>query len=703
MKLVHTRKAHCFADRFLSPCLTLCTVLLSLSPACPAAAGEAPAQVPLETLMSMSLEELVDVKIALPTRSSMPLRKSPAIATVITAQEIRNMGARDLMDVLKIVPGTGVSRTYEGFHMVDIRGIGTPSSEKILVMIDGHSLNKNIAGSGLRYLADYLSVNDIKQVEVVRGPGSALYGANAFVAVINIITKGTADIDGVEAEASWGSFNTGKVNLMAGKVFENGFQAFSNVNYWSTNGANLEIARDRFSGTPLSAAPGDADTSFAAVEALLKCSFHDLHYEGHYMQNNRGVYIGFGNALTDNNTLKYENYWHELSYKRDIARTVNSNLKLYWDQFAQDALVKVTPPGFMGSYPEGMIGGPMVKDRTLGGELQLDYDIFRNNHLLAGFVYEKMKQYDVRSISNFNPNTFQYLGSVQDISSWANWNKIGSREIHAAYLQDEWELIKTIHLTTGVRYDHYSDFGDTTNPRVGLVWDFLRDADLKLLYGQAFSAPSFSELYNDNSPSLMGNPGLQPEEIKTYEVGAGYRLTQHLQTRLNYFYNDITELIARDTSTLPNRYVNKGGAMVDGVEVEISGNYLMDRYWKCAYVYQDPRTDTHARIENVPYQRANFTVNYPVWTYLNANVSVLWTGSRPRVAGDTRGDMPSFTTVDVALTAKNFYQGLEIQGAIHNLFDEKYSDPDLSGASMFIPNDYPREGISGMLTITCKW
>ena len=671
-----------------------------------ALAGETPEQGTIETLLTMSLEELIEVEISLPTRSPKPVSKTPGIATVITAKEIHNMGARNLMDVLKMVPGIGISRNEQGFFMFDIRGISTVSSEKILLMIDGHSLNKNYIGSGLKFIADHLDVKNIRQVEVVRGPGSALYGTNAFVAVINVITKDTVELEGLEVFLTGGSFNTKKIDVLGGKNFANGVQVFGSLDYWQTDGPDLLIESDLLAGAPFSMAPGYADTAYEAIELLLKVTYKNFSYQGQYVKNNRGIYLGFGNAITENNTLKYNNFWHELNYQLTVNESFSTNFKLYWDQFEQDASITVFPPGFLGSYPNGMIGGPKAKDRTIGGEILLDYDILKNNHLLVGFQYEKLKQYDVKSISNFNPNVSPptYLGSVQDISSWANWNKNVNREMFAVYIQDEWQVIDNVNLTTGVRYDNYSDFGDTTNPRIGLVWNFVKNGELKLLYGQAFRAPSFSELYNDNNTSLVGNPDLQPETIKTYEAGMGYWFTNTLRGDLNYFYNDIDDLIVRDNSTAPAQYANLGGAEIEGVELVLAGDYQRENYWKLTYTYQDPRdADTKAKIPFVPNHRASFSVNYGFSDNLISHMDILWTGERQRPTGDPRPAMDSYTTVDVALTLKNIFKNFEIQGTIHNLLNENYSDPDLSGPSQFIPNDYPRAGMSALLRLSYKF
>lgn len=117
------------------------------------------------------------------------------------------------------------------------------------------------------------------------------------------------------------------------------------------------------------------------------------------------------------------------------------------------------------------------------------------------------------------------------------------RQIWAVYVQDKYDITDTLGLTIGIRHDHYSDFEGTTNPRIGLVWDFTDDATLKLFYGQAFRAPSFNELYLVNNPVKAGNPDLKPETIRTYEVGVGYRITDNITTNVNYFFNVIRDQV----------------------------------------------------------------------------------------------------------------------------------------------------------------
>ncbi|MBW2466475.1 MAG: TonB-dependent receptor, partial [Deltaproteobacteria bacterium] len=330
------------------------------------------------------------------TKRNLPMRKAPAIATVITQEEIRYMGARNLRDVLAMVPGVGVARNEFGVFMYEVRGIRTQLSEKILLMIDGHSVNKSIiTGSALYRIFDDIPVKNIKQIEIIRGPGSALYGANAFVAVINIITRNAVDISGIEVSGSYGDFETGNINIVGGKIFKNGFQISGSVDYFNTAGERFSIERDFLTEFPplapfnFSAAPGYAYTEIEKTDIFLKASYKDLAFKGHYMSNQRDAfYIGFNHVLTDDSTDPITNYWAELSYSPKLSDRLQATFKTYIDFYEQDTSAEIFPEGYTDfglglTYPNGVIVEPKVKNQTIGAELQLDYDPSPANHLVV--------------------------------------------------------------------------------------------------------------------------------------------------------------------------------------------------------------------------------------------------------------------------------------------------------------------------------
>jgi iron complex outermembrane receptor protein len=635
------------------------------------------------------------------TKRSTPLRKAPAIATIITAGEIRNMGARNLLDVLKMAPGIGISTNVWGVNMIEVRGIRTSMNDKILVMIDGHSLNRNINGSALYQLADTLPVENIRQVEVVRGPGSALYGNSAFVATINVITRDADEIDGLETKIGGGSFDTFHGNLIDAVTSGDKLAASGSLDYYRSNGPELRVESDGLRGTPISMAPGSAHLDAKQTDAFLKVVYGDLSFRGHYLTSRKGYYIGMGYALTDDQYSDKENYWGELTYDLHLSSALSARMKLSYDHFSQDPRVKIFPNGFGGGFPQGMVGNPQVKDRTFGTEIQVDWAPFKGNQLVAGLAYEDMQQYYVKQMANFNPLTYADIGPFQEV---ADWNRETSRQIWAIYLQDEWQLLDKLNLTAGVRYDHYSDFGSTVNPRAALVWNLLDEVDLKLLYGRAFRAPSFQELYDINNPVVLGNPALKPERIETWEAGATYRLSRALNIDLNYFHSAIDNLITKDSSTTPALEQNIGKSRTQGVELGLNGSAFTTLQWRTTYAWQDPRDDiTGQRLPYVPSHRATGSLNYGLTRYVTLHGDLHWTGPRPRDTGDTRAEMPDYTTVDMAVTAHDFLEGLEMQVAVHNLFDTRYSDPDTSGAAQKIPGDFPREGISVQANLLYKF
>jgi iron complex outermembrane receptor protein len=684
------------------PILWLLWLLSLAHPAGAAEAAAPPVQVAAaaderaELLLYYEEKDLVTA-----TKRPTPLRKAPAIATIVTADEIRNMGARNLLDVLKMVPGIGISTNEYGVNMVEVRGIRTTFNEKILVMIDGHSLNRNIFGSGLYLLPDTLPVENIRQVEVVRGPGSALYGNSAFLATINVITRDADEIDGLETKVGGGSFDTFKGNLVGGTTAGDKLAASGSLDYYRTNGPKLRVDADVLRGTPFSKAPGAPQLDVEQIDTFLKVIYGDLSFRGHYLTSHKGAGIGLGFALTDNDYNDAENYWGELAYDLRLSDTLAARIKLSYDHYSQDPFIKIFPNGFGGGFPQGMVGKPLVNDRTYGGEIQIDWAPFQGNHLIAGLAYEDMKQYGVRQLGNFNPLTGADIGPIQEI---ANWNRDASRQSRALYLQDEWQPLERLNLTAGVRYDHYSDFGDTINPRAALVWNVLDDVDLKLLYGQAFRAPSFIELYNINNPVEIGNPALKAERIETWEGGVTYRLSRALNMDLNYFYSSIANVIRKDSSTTPAVDINSGKFRTQGVEFGLSGKPLTTLQWRLSYAWQDPRDSvTGQRLPYVPTHRASGSLNYGLTRYVNLHTDLHWTGPRPRAPGETRPEMPDYTTVDLAVTARDFYKTLEIQLAVHNLFDQRYKDPDTSGIANSIPGDFPREGISVLANVLYKF
>ena len=630
------------------------------------------------------------------TRRPIQVKDAPAIAAVISGEEIREMGARNLIDVLERIPGFGVNRGYFSLWEIEIRGLKTARSEKIKLMIDGHSMNYPVWG-GAAWAYDAISLDQVERIEIIRGPGSALYGANAFTGIINVVTQMGNDLDGTVASAGFGSFGSEKHSLIHGKQYKD-MDILASITYSDTDGAGLDVKSDQIGQT------GSTDDWAQNYDAALKVSWKNFVLNSRYLKMENGPYVGVAYALNDESKIETDQLFVDLSFYRAINAQWAVNAKTYidyldmalnWEIFPEGHFYNLGVPGW--SSDDSMLGTPSMKNKKYGLELGTTYEFAKNNTLTLGLVYEKVKHYDLEHHTNFNPLTFISLGSFQDITSWGNWGVPAEREIMAVYLQDEWEIIEDVHLTGGVRYDHYSDFGGVANPKIGLVWSFLSNAEFKLLYGEAFRAPNFEELYLANNPATKGNSDLEPERIRTYEASLGYRPIRDVEITVSSFYNkfrDRIELVATSTPGL-SEFQNKGEATIYGIETEAQYRWDAMRVY-ANYTWQRPKDDeTDVLLQDVPSYRWNLGMDMGLGAHLNWNTNVLFVGDRPRAQNDTRDDLDSYTLVNATLIIQDLpLTNLEVRGSVYNIFNENYAYPAPSGT---LEQDYPAQGVNFFL------
>jgi len=645
-------------------------------------------EVPVDEFFEEELPLWDEEELVTATKFSISMRRAPAIATIITDDEIRNSGARDLADVLNRVPGLAVHQNWIGVKTIEVRGINSHNTEKLLFMLNGHRLNVPFFGSAMRIFDD-LPLDNIRRIEVVRGPGSALYGANAFSGVVNILTKEAIDNPGLTLTAGAGSFNTKRYNLLYG-VERDLLSLSASLSYITTDGDKLGVAADRttFLDPASSMAPGKTDDWKKKYDFTFNLAAGDFRFDFHHTEKKRGPYIGVTYALNDESDEYLEQTFGHLQYRKVITSNLTMTGNAYIDRFELMYDWEIYPEGFgAGAFPDGVRGRPMTKNRALGTEWQLDY-LWGDHFITAGAVYEDVKQYDTRTFANFNSNTGAPLpGGFQEVTGTFDFNRNTDRHIWAFYLQDSWSIREDLTLTLGVRHDNYDDVGSTTNPRVGLVWGFDTNGELKLLYGSAFRAPNFEELYNDNNPAVIGNPSLQPEEVKTYEASISYRFPYNISTTVTYFRNEIEEQIVLNPVT--TQFENLGGTDTDGMEAEIKIK-LKSHYAYANYSYQHSvDINNGRRIPFTAMHRGNLGLNAAVTPYINFNANLGLVGERRRESGDNRNELPSYVLLDAALVASDLIKNATFKLSGHNLLDKKYQDP--SAAADQLPGDYPRD------------
>lgn len=651
-----------------------------------------------EQIKWLQAESEPEVSIA--TRHDTPVTKAPSIVTVITAEEIRHLGFRTFVEMLRIVPGFEILKDGSfGGVFPAVRGID--ASNKVRVMLNGHLVNSPINGEAFSTF-DNFPVENIKKVEIIRGPGSAVYGENAFSALINIITFDAKDIDGVRLSSGCGSFDTYDENIVFGTTYEN--VAISGMtHYKQTAGFNGVVQKDTLSPSPFSKAPGKVHDGRQEYDLNLKVTYKDFYVEGLYINKNKGPFIGPQYALNDESDIEGNYVFGDFGYKKTFEETFTFRPRVYYDQFDDNLYIESFPenttlpfdingdgkPDTSVTYPDGFIGNAKVIEKTIGAEIPLDYQLFDGNILTLGIEYRLTNQTNVHYFANFNPITLAPLASIENFSDTLPFTKEATRRTSSFYAQDIWDITDTVNLTLGVRHDRYNDFGEATSPRVGITWAFIKDASFKVLYGEAFRAPSFVEMFTTNQPVIRGNDDLSPERIKTYEVGLSYKFNKYVTSSANYFYNDISDLIAlRALESNQNtfHYENFGDAHVQGLETETKVTISKGNYLFMNYTFQNPEDNHGNDLPSVAQHKGNFGVNVHYWKYMNTNLSTFVSGRRSRAEGDARDDLPAYALINLSFIGKEFFKTMEVQGTIFNLLDKDYSDP----GPVSIPDDLPR-------------
>ncbi len=644
--------------------------------------------------------------VSVATGARQPIARAPSAATVITAAEIEAMGASDLDEVLETVPGLHVARSTIAYAPIyTIRGIRkTLLDTEVLVLINGISI-KGAYGADKGNIWGGLPVENIARIEVIRGPGSAVYGADAFSGVINIITKAAADVEGTRIGARGGSFHTWDTWMLHGGKWGNVDSEFY-LRAGGTKGPHEIITRDNQTGldalfaTNASLAPGPVNRGRDAVDAHLDLSQGKWRFRTDYRDRyNVGSGAGVAQTLAPNDNALNERFLTDLTYQDpNFAKDWDVTLQLSYFHIKEVNTLTLFPPGaFGGTFPNGMIGNPdrWESDQRLG--LSSFYTGFAKHKVGLGTGWASENLYKVRESKNFiiaGPLPTPLPGGVTDVSETAPYIFPHARRIQYFYVQDEWAFIKDWYLTAGVRHDHYSDFGSTTNPRLALVWEIAYDLTAKILYGRAFRAPSFAELYNINNPAVTGNPNINPETIETTEAILSWHPAKDFELGLSVFtyrMHDVIRYLPNPDPTTGTTAQNAGTQVGHGFEVEaswdatrtlqLSGNYAYQNSFD-EFTQQDAGDAPHDHL----YLRADwrFTPGWALNTQLN------WVANRKRAANDTRANIPDYHTVDIALRHQAKRDAWGITFSIHNLFNADAREP--SPAPGLIPNDLPLPG-----------
>ena len=643
---------------------------------------------PLESTLDNEREWLEEETFVVSaSRVKESIKKTAASVSIIDEKMIEAMGANTLLDVLRTVPGLGVHQSQLFNQEIESRGVKTWFSEKVLLLLDGHSLNSlRNGGATLQY--DTLNLENVQRIEVIRGPASALYGENAFTALINIITKKAEDIDGTLASIKVGSYNTQTYNLLFGKKIDD-ISITTNLNYVTSDGYKAFVAQDAIGNS------GYTNPSTEKTSLNLNVDSKGFYFMGQYTDRKEGPRFGVSKVLTERTLFNYESYFLEAGYKSEISDTFSLHNRVYYDNSTPENKIEVFPKGFPAPfYSDGILAISSAKEEKKGIELLLTYQE-ESITLVSGMMYEKQSISNPFEIQNYHPITLAPFTGLTELSPALRSIAEVDREVYAFYTELLYDINDDIRLTLGGRYDNFSDIGDTFNPRVGATWQANDNNNFKVMYGEAFRAPTFAELYNQNNPAIVGNPNLNPETIKTFELSYTNSDIDNTEITVTYFQNDITDIIQIDST---GKHQNSGDIETKGLEAELKYNLGRGSYILANYTHQDPQNITTAsEMSGVSKHKAYAAVNYRIDKIYNFYVDANYKSEQFRSLGDTRVEVANSIISNVTLLMKNiFVEDMKLRLSVYNMFDEQTYD----SAS---PYDYPLAERSFMAELTYKF
>ena len=667
----------------------------------------------------LSPAELAATPVAIATGTLKPTFQSAAVTSIVTAEQIKSMGATELHEVMETIPGIHTSlQNSTSDYSYSLRGIRNATNSEMLMMINGTRINTPFRGNTMSHFE--LPLEAVERVEVIRGPGSALYGADAFAGVINIVTKKAKDINGTKLGVRAGDANT-QSGWGQHSTQWAGWDIAASLQYQHTDGdPNRMIYRDaqtnvdKAFGTHASNAPDKYQGRYETIDAHLNLQrkHWDIDFWS-FSALDTGTRAGANLALDPDGGSDGQQYLSDVRFSsedwlKNLELTAHisylyANFGAQGQLFPDNAQLPLVNGNFSNNpllpktlFPNGAVSALGRIENIPTIELSSIYKGFDNHILRLGTSF-RYEQISTREAKNYGTGVITgsprvVSGALTDVTNtpYVYLPNI-NRSIFSGVLQDEWQFADNWQLTAGIRYDHYSDFGSTINPRAALVWDINKQLTTKLLYGKAFRAPSFSEQANQNNPVLLGNKDLKPETINTFEWAIDYRPVKSLRTAVNVYYYQIKDLIAAvpDVGKTSATFQNSGNQ--NGYGGEFEWNWEVSDQWSVMgnYSWQHAMNEqTHSRVTYVPEHHVYTAVSWQFLPKWQIQPQINWIGGRVAASGDTR-PLKDYETIDLTLRGKKLFDHLNVSASIRNLLNARNN---FEAAPSSLPQNIPMSG-----------
>lgn len=637
-------------------------------------------------LGSKSMEDLMNIEVTSVSKKEEKLFQTAAAVSVITRDEIRRSGLTSIPELLRLVPGLDVARIDGTKWAVSARGFNGRVANKLLVLIDGRSVYSPET-SGVYWEVQDLPIEDIERIEVIRGPGGTLWGANAVNGVINIITRHSEETQGTLVTAGAGTEEQGFGSVRYGsKIGENAYYRVYGK-YFKRSGLVDASGRNRNDGQQAVRGGGRMDWQMTDRDALTLTG--DL-----YHTNLRETPLGFSAdapfALPVNSRGDFSGVSLLGRWKRNLSERSDMALQVYYDRFDRNIFD--------------------LSDHisTIDLDFQHNLAVGGRQSFVWGLGY-RLISHAAKSNSNapvqFNPTQKTF-------------------PLYSGFAQDEITLVKDrLRLILGAKLEHNSFSGFEAQPSVRISWTpnprqtvwasvsravrtpARTDQDIRVNY-QAFPGP-----FGTSSVIVLGSPNAKSEALLAYELGYRAQPFRKLSLDVASFYNIYQHLTSFEPGlpffetdpspahlVIPIRYANLFHGETYGVEASV--NYDPTRRWKIQGSYSFLRVQLHpgagsADITSETAEGNNPRHQFQLHSYLKLSRGLDLDLSLYHVSRLLNQQVPRYTRVDARLGWR-VGERVELSVGLQNLLDGRHRE--FAGADAAVLISQSKRGAYGKLT-----
>ncbi len=566
-----------------------------------------------DSLFNLSLEDLMNISVTTASKTKEDIQSAPAIINVVSAKDMEAYGAINLTDILDRLTSVYLISTYfSPDGMVSMRGAQTGLyNTKVLILLDGRPMRESFHGGYNGVIYSMFPIDQIERIEVIRGPGSVLYGTGAYVGVINLVTKSVIPNQKVRASAQYGQFNTKQGSLSYGDrigewQFSSSLYAIKNDGWNYTARGETDVIRNKKNtADSVFLPPTTIKRDIGGVSGLLNLKYRGLTFNNFIAGND---WATMNRTPVWPNPLPYRiantRYFSDLTYSKEINEFWTATLSSTYNYFAYRAYAPGKADDYLRRYSSDLLL-----------EFTNYFKPFLNFNLVVGGLA------NIQSGKGVAPDTDANGKSVSlDSSTNPNpWNTVPQYGYtwYSGYFQCDYKPSKNVKIIGGAQVNKIDGLEANVSPRLGLIISANQNLGWKILYGNAFRSPSAFERYSISPNSVAGNSGLTPERISTFESQIFYN---HKKFGLSatYFYNHDSHTITRENLTqtingvtVTQLYVNGGFLNFYGVELEGKAT-LGDATLTASFTHQNSKDDLNEEDHTgIPLNIAKMGVQYP--------------------------------------------------------------------------------------------